>query len=122
MNLYGKHTNEVANRIVEAFRHPEKLPKALAPIFIRRKDDIPCRNWSWHNQLIVALNGTMDARGIKQWRTVNRHLKKGCKAIWILAPCLKTVTEEGDRGSDERRQVLYGFRSVPVFEIGRAHV
>ena len=106
MKLYGKHAQEVANRIVEAFRHPDELPKVLAPIFIRRKDDVPCRKWSWHNQLIVALHGTMDARGVNQWRTVHRHLNKGCQAIWILAPCLQPVNEEGTDGKDVIRTTL----------------
>ena len=117
MKFYGTHTDEVAERIVEAFRHPEGLPQALAPIFIHRKDDVPCRKWSWHNQLIVALCGTSDARGIKQWSSIGRHLKKGCHALWILAPCIKTITEKNDRDEEVRRQVIYGFKSIPVFAV-----
>ena len=115
MNLYGKHTQEVAQRIVSAFQHPERLPQALAPIFIRRNDDVPCRRWSWHNQLLVALSGTVDARGIRQWNKVGRKVKKGSNAIWILAPCIKKVTEKDDDGREQERQIVYGFRSVPVF-------
>ncbi len=113
MKLYGRRTKEVAERIIEAFEQPQRLPKALAPIFIHRKDDVPCRKWSWHNQLIVALSATVDARGIKQWNKAGRKVKKGCHAIWILAPCIKKVKEEDDK--DRERQIVYGFRSVPVF-------
>ena len=38
--------------------------------------------WS---QLVAALSGTVDARGIKQWNTVGRKVKKGSHALWILA-------------------------------------
>jgi len=117
MNFYGKHTHEVAERIVNAFKQPEQLPKALAPIFIHRNDDSPCRHWSWHNQLLIALCGTIDARGIRQWESAGRSIKKGCKAIWILAPCLKRVTNKGEDGEDHPKQVLYGFRSIPVFAV-----
>jgi antirestriction protein ArdC len=117
MKLYGKHTEDVAQRIVDAFKHPERLPAALAPIFIHREDDVPCRRWSWHNQLLVALCATVDARGIKQWNQAGRKVKKGSSAIWILAPCVKKVTEEGDNGKDRERQIIYGFRSVPVFAV-----
>jgi N-terminal domain of anti-restriction factor ArdC len=117
MKLLGKHTKEVAERIIEAFKQPQRLPKALAPIFIHRKDDVPCRRWSWHNQLIVALSATVDARGIKQWNKAGRKVKKGSSAIWILAPCIKKVTKEGDGGEEEERQIVYGFRSVPVFAV-----
>jgi len=94
MKLYGNRSREVAQRIVEAFKHPEQLPEALAPIFIHRRDEVPCRKWSWHNQLLVALSGTADARGIKQWNKVGRKAKKGSNAVWILAPRIKKVTKE----------------------------
>jgi len=115
MKFYGKRAKEVTERIIDAFRHPEQLPKALAPIFIHREDDVPCRKWSWHNQLLVALCATVDARGIKQWNKAGRKVKKGSSAIWILAPCIKKVVEETDNGEEKERQIIYGFRAVPVF-------
>ena len=117
MKFYGKHSQDVAERIVDAFRHPERLPAALAPVFIHRDDDVPCRKWSWHNQLLVALCATVDARGIKQWNQAGRKVKKGSCAIWILAPCLKKVAEKNDQEKEKERQVVYGFRSVPVFAV-----
>ena len=117
MKFYGVHSQDVAERIVDAFRHPERLPSALAPIFIHRGDDVPCRRWSWHNQLLVALCATVDARGIKQWNQAGRKVKKGSSAIWILAPCVRKAKEKSDHGEEEDRQVIYGFRSVPVFAV-----
>ena len=117
MKLIGTHTQEVAGRIVEAFQHPETLPQALAPLFIHRKDEVPCRKWSWHNQLITLLSGTADARGFKQWMDMKRNVKKGSHALWILAPCLKTIQQEGDEEEEKRPNVLIGFRSIPVFAV-----
>jgi len=116
MKFYG-HAEQVGQRIVEAFRHPETLPSALAPIFIHRKDDVPCRKWSWHNQLVAALCGTTDARGFRQWEEAGRKVKKGSKAIWILAPCVKTIKEENAKGESVERRVLFGFRGIPVFAL-----
>ena len=96
MNLYGKNTEAIAQRIIEAFQHPTKLPKALTPIFIHRSDDLPCRNWSFCNQLLIAMSGTSDARGMKQWNAVDRKVKKGSKAIWILAPYTRKVKSKGE--------------------------
>jgi integrase len=62
------------------------VPKALAPIFIKRRDGLPCRRWSWSNQLITALHGYADARGFRQWEQAGRHVKKGERAFDILAP------------------------------------
>jgi hypothetical protein len=116
MKMIGRATN-VAEQIIEAFKEPKKLPKALAPIFIRRNDDVPCRKWSWHNQLLVSLYGTTDARGIRQWSSVERKVKRGSKAIWILGPCIKTVKEKDENNEESKRNVLYGFKGIPVFAI-----
>ncbi|MCX5758752.1 MAG: M48 family peptidase, partial [Candidatus Hydrogenedentes bacterium] len=116
MKFYG-HAQEGGQRIVEAFQHPDTLPQALAPIFIHRKDDVPCRKWSWHNQLIAALCGTTDARGFRQWDEVKRKVKKGSKAVWILAPCAKTIKDKNVKGEEVVRRVLFGFRGIPVFAV-----
>ena len=113
MNLYGKHTSEVADRIVNAFRNPEILPKALAPIFIHRGDEsVPCRKWSISNQMLCAFAGTADARGIQQWNDAGRKVKTGTKAFWILAPIAKKIE---DKETGEDRVAIFGFKSVPVF-------
>jgi len=115
MKFYGK-AEESASRVVSAFKSGE-LPKALAPIFIKRSDSAcHCRAWSWSNQLITALHGYSDARGFRQWEQVERHVKKGEKAFYILAPCARKIAErDSDTGDDGERMAIYGFRGVPVF-------
>lgn len=110
MKFYG-HAEEVANKILDSFRNGT-LPAALAQVFIKRDDESPCRKWSYCNQLIVALMGHHDARGFRQWQAVNRSVKKGEKAFYILAPV--TITKHDDK-LDKDNKVLIGFRSVPVF-------
>jgi hypothetical protein len=114
---YIARAEEVANRIIEAF-HSGNLPKALAPIFIRRKDGVPCRSWSFGNQLLCVLNGTSDARGIRQWNECGRWVKKGSKAFDILVPLLKpaTVIDE-DTKQQKRIEVLVGFKTAAVFAV-----
>lgn len=116
MKYYG-HAENVAQKIISAFESPEQLPKALAPIFIHRKDDLPSAKWSWHNRLLVAMSGSSDARGINQWKAAGRKLVKGCHAVWILAPCLKSIKNESKDDSEKKKTILYGFRSVPVFRV-----
>jgi len=114
MKLYGKAT-DVGAQIVERFKDPASLPAPLANVFIRRKDQSPCRAWSWANQLIVAMHGYSEARGYRQWEAVGRHVKKGQRAIYILAPMVRTFEAEGDNGETKEHTALYGFRTVPVF-------
>jgi hypothetical protein len=111
MKLYGK-AQATANTILQAFQSPESLPKAIAPIFIRRNEDTPCRKWSWNNQLLTALAATHDARGYKQWQSVERHVKKGAKAFTIFAPCTKKIEQGG-----EDKVICFGFRAISVFRI-----
>ena len=75
--FYGK-AEAAARTILEAFQSGN-LPKSLAPIFIHRKDDVPCRQWSWSNQLLTALAGHSDARGFRQWEAAGRHVS--CRGL-----------------------------------------
>jgi antirestriction protein ArdC len=111
--FYGQ-AEAVANRIVDSFKSGN-LPKALSPVFIHRDDDIPCRKWSWNNQLLTALAGFDDARGFRQWKTAGRSVKKGEKSFQILAPVTVKRTVIGDDGNESEGCAVIGFRSVAVF-------
>lgn len=115
MKCFGK-AEEAARVILKAFENPNSLPKPLAAIFISRKDGVPCRAWSWRNQLLVMLAGHDDARGYRQWEQVGRHVKKGEKAFHILSPCTKTRIDEETL---EKRTAVYGFRGTPVFGLSQ---
>jgi hypothetical protein len=123
MKYYGK-AERVAQQIMAAF-DAGNLPKALSQVFIHRLDNVPCRSWSFANQMITAwFGGTSDARGFKQWQQVGRSVVKGTKAFHILAPCTKKVGEvqDTDTGETESLFVITGFKSVPVFRIEDTHV
>ena len=114
--FYGK-AEQAARTIVEAFESGN-LPKALAPIFIRRKDNVPCRQWSWSNQLLTALAGHSDARGFRQWEEAGRHVKKGEKSFPILAPLTRKIeATDPESGEKNGRIAVYGFKHVCVFGV-----
>jgi hypothetical protein len=109
--FHGK-ARDAAEAVLQAFREPSRLPAALAPIFIRRRNAVPCAAWSWGNQLLVSLHGYSDARGFRQWQDVNRSVRAGEKAMYILAPVTRRVAGDND---DEPRFLTLGFRAQPVF-------
>lgn len=117
MKYYGK-AETVARGLLDMFERGN-VPAAMAHVFIRSKDAVPCRSWSWSNQLITAIFGrTDDARGFRQWERAGRHVNKGSKAFHILAPCTRTIREtDADTGEETERVALYGFKSVPVFRV-----
>jgi hypothetical protein len=111
MHFFGQ-AQQAANTILKAFQDPNALPGPLAQVFLRRRDNVPCRSWSWRNQLLVALHGFSDARGYRQWQEVGRHVRRGERAFYILAPITRTRV---DAGAGEERVVVVGFRGAAVF-------
>lgn len=114
---FYRRANEAAQAILDAFERQD-LPEVLASIFVHRDDNVPCRQWSWNNQLLAAIFGNGDARGYRQWQEVGRNVKKGEKSFSILVPCTRKVEVENDEtGETTKRSVLYGFASAAVFGV-----
>ncbi|QSO50127.1 ArdC-like ssDNA-binding domain-containing protein [Alicyclobacillus mengziensis] len=95
------------------------LPQAVAHTMLARKSgDRPSDTWSLANQILTLINGTEDARGFRQWEQVGRHVKKGAKAIYILGPVARKITEkDSDTGEEQEKTIITGFKSIPVFRI-----
>lgn len=123
----------IAARFLEAFR-TGSVPQALARVVVygsgeaahaaarKAEASIPCRRWSFQNQMICFLFGHTDARGFRQWLAVGRHVKKGEQAFHILAPNVKrakkveVVDENGEAIETYRRGAqAHSFRWQPVF-------
>jgi antirestriction protein ArdC len=107
-----KQIKTVLDGILAAFESgdiPEAVAVASFPI-----PDIPSAKWSISNRTIQFIFGTADSRGYRQWIEVGRQVKKGAKAIYILAPCMK---KRKDEDTDEERLVLTSFKAVPVFRV-----
>lgn len=105
--------NQTLIKIAEEFASKDTIPEYMAASLIRAPE-IPCSSWSWGNQNLMQMGGrTDDARGFHQWNKAGRHVKKGAKARYILAPI--TVTKKKD--DEEDRKITVGFRCVPVFAV-----
>lgn len=82
------------------------------------------RSYSLHNQLLIwsqRPDATLCA-GLKAWQTKhNRRVKKGAKAIYILAPVFKTFVDpdriDPETGKPQERKTLIGFNSCYVFDV-----
>jgi len=87
--------------------------------------DKPSNYWSIGNRFLMYLHGTSDARGFQQWQKVERTIRKGAKAIHILAPVYKKIKAKGkevdENGNeveieDEINVIAY-FKTIPVFKV-----
>ncbi len=126
-------------KIVELFK-TENIPKAIKEVTFPRFD-VPANKWSLSNRLLLFFNGSSDARGFQQWKQASRHVKKGSKAVYILAPNTRKYVrckcghkyfhkDIGRKKEQEKitcpkcttpiffseiKNFVSGFRSVPVF-------
>lgn len=97
--------------IIEAFESgniPEAIAYSTFPV-----SNIPSSKWSLLNRTLMFLSGTADARGFRQWKHVNRYVKKGAKALYILVP--RILKRENTDGEEEN--VISGFMARPVFRM-----
>ncbi len=82
-------------------------------------DMVEFHQYSLYNQIILSFAGCSQVAGYKKWKKLDRTVKKGGKAVWILAPWFKKVREIQEGQEKEDVKILHGFFSVPVFDIGQ---
>ena len=72
--------------------------------------------YSFGNVLLIAAQRPDASRlaGFKAWREMNRFVRRGEKAVWILAPMVYRDTDAAGGG---REEVVRGFKFVPVFDV-----
>lgn len=108
----NEKVKQVLQSIVERFKNgdiPDVIAYSSFPI-----PNIPAAKWSLLNRMLMFIAGTSDARGFRQWQGVGRHVKRGAKALTILAPrFIKKQPENGEDG----KVMLAGFLSIPVFRV-----
>ena len=75
-------------------------------------------HYSFGNVVLIAAQrpGASQVAGFRSWLKLGRNVRKGEKAIWILAPMGVRKTEEDDSGE---ARVIVGFKYVPVFDISQ---
>ena len=78
--------------------------------------------YSYHNQLLIVHQMPRATRvaGFRKWREMGRWVRRGCKAIRILAPRFRKVLvyDEKTKRFVEKEEVVY-FVPVPVFDLSQ---
>ncbi len=82
--------------------------------------------YSFGNVLLIAAQCHEATRvaGFNAWRKMNRFVRKGEKAIWILAPMVyknanANANADADADDGENNRVIRGFKFVPVFDVAQ---
>jgi antirestriction protein ArdC len=104
------------DKVLKKFESGDVLKDIEYLVFNPPTKGIPCFKWTLLNRIMAYLQcGETDCRGSKQWLSINRKIKKGGRAVFILAPNM--ITKENEQGEKEPR--LIGFRSIPVFPLSQ---
>lgn len=117
-----KKAKEALDRLLRMFE-TGNLPAAVARTTIQVKNDNkPSDKWSLSNRILMAVAGTEDARGFKQWQEAGRQVRKGAKAFYILGPCTKkknkiVIDPDTEEERQEEKIVIIGFKTIPVFRV-----
>jgi antirestriction protein ArdC len=74
--------------------------------------------YSFGNVVLIAAQHPEASRvaGFRAWLKLGRNVRKGEKAIWILAPMGTKKPAENESGED---RMIVGFKSVPVFDVSQ---
>lgn len=83
--------------------------------------------WSMNNRILALSQLAARGRdiqgahlmGFRSWEKLGRHVGKGEKAIWILAPMTRRIRDEEPDGTVNDRMIVTGFKSVPVFDVSQ---
>ena len=87
--------------------------------------------YSFGNTMLIFMQNPQASyvKGYRAWEAMGRHVRKGEKAITILAPCFRKVTEfkepedktvyHDEAGEKEEKRVIGGFRIAYVFDLAQ---
>lgn len=110
---------EITNQNLKQVKQLIKNVQNIAPEEFQKMLDamVKFHTYSLFNQMILAFHGCSQVAGFRKWQELGRTVKKGGKAVWILAPWFKKLEKEDEEEKEEK--VISGFFSVPVFDISQ---
>lgn len=81
--------------------------------------------WSVNNRILAVMQlaqrgealDRVHLMGFRQWEKYNRRVRKGEKAVWILAPITRKIRDTDEHGTTSEKVIVQGFKAVPVFNI-----
>lgn len=120
MKKTSKELRQIQKELVDnVLTNPEKLENIINLQLANRRyfHQYTLRNFllaSWELSSRTGEGAELLAP-YNKWADVNRHVKKGAKALHVLAPITKKIKDE----ETEEEKTLTWFKSVPVFDLSQ---
>ncbi|MEH6908243.1 ArdC-like ssDNA-binding domain-containing protein [Neobacillus drentensis] len=75
-------------------------------------------NYSFNNTILIYMQSPQATlvKGFNEWKKDGRFVKKGAKAIKILAPLIRKKKEDNSKNQEGKKEI-YGFRYVNIFDV-----
>jgi len=109
-----KTPSQIMGELIELFSNPEKIDQLEDTVTKTLIDGKPCQNWSWSNRFLMAMQGTNDARGYRQWQAIGRNPEDWSKQVTIIAPMVRNVKDEK---TGEKKPIVTGFKSIGLYAV-----
>lgn len=120
MNTSKQFLKEIEAKLKDLAEETDRFKKSA---FFKDYLDTMSRFWdySYHNQLLIHFRMPSATRvaGFKAWQSLKRNVKKGSKAIKILAPYKRIVSEINPSTMKEEEKQLTLFFPVNVFDVSQ---
>ena len=116
--------NKFINEVVECLKQlAAETDRFKRSEFFRQYLETVSKFWkySYHNQLLIARQMPDASRiaGFRKWREMGRWVKKGSKAIKILAPRIRKIMELNEAGALVEKDETVDFYPVSVFDVSQ---
>jgi len=119
-----ENSNSFINEVVECLKQLAlETDNFKRSEFFRQYLEVMSKFWkySYHNQLLIARQMPDATRiaGFRKWREMGRRVKKGSKAIKILAPSIRKIMEIDETGTLVEKDETVDFFPVSVFDVSQ---
>lgn len=117
--------NRFLQKVIAHLRQlADETDKVKQSEFLKSYLDVMSKFWrySYHNQLLIMSQMPQATRiaGFRKWREIGRWVKKGSRAIRILAPRIsKVVSIDPKNGESVEEDEVIGFFPVNVFDLSQ---
>jgi hypothetical protein len=120
MNKSTELISQIEDRLKDLATETDEFKRSE---FFKQYLDVISKFWkySYHNQMLICCRMPDATRvaGFRTWKGFNRNVKKGSKAIKILAPYKKKVTDTDPVTNEEKEKRVTLFIPVNVFDISQ---
>jgi antirestriction protein ArdC len=111
--------DEVLNDLVEGIRRLTTSERWQEWLKVQAR----FHRYSFNNTLLIQLQCHEATRvaGFQAWRKLGRNVRKGEKAIWILAPVTRKLSDDADSASGDKpkERAVVAFKGAAVFDIAQ---